>query len=78
MLSKIWNYRLSGLPMALVQLVSIAGLRLADSLRTLLWSRNLGVCGAGVRILADGTLRFPGQIEFGDGVSIGRHTRTQF
>ena len=75
MLSKIWNYRLSGLPMALVQLVSIAGLRLADSLRTALWSRNLGACGAGVRILADATLRFPGRIEFGDGVSIGRHTR---
>ncbi len=75
MLSKIWNYRLSGLPMALVQLFSIAGLRLADRVRTALWSRNLGACGAGVRILADATLRFPGRIELGDGVSIGRHTR---
>jgi acetyltransferase-like isoleucine patch superfamily enzyme len=75
MLSKIWNYRLPGLPMTFVQLFSIAGMRFTDSVRTALWRRNLGACGAGVRILANTTLRFPGQIKFGDGVSIGRHTR---
>jgi acetyltransferase-like isoleucine patch superfamily enzyme len=75
MLSKVWNYRLLGLPMALVQLASIAVLRLADRVRTALWRRNLGACGADVRILADTTLRFPGQIEFEDGVTIGRHAR---
>lgn len=75
MLSKIWNYRLSGLPMAFVQLLSIAGMRLADSVRTELWRRNLGASGIGIRILADTTLRFPSQIELGDAVSIGRHTR---
>ena len=61
--------------MAVVQLLSIAGMRLADSVRTALWRSNLGASGAGVRILADTTIRFPGQIELGDGASIGRHTR---
>jgi acetyltransferase-like isoleucine patch superfamily enzyme len=75
MLSKVWNYRLPGLPMALIQLLSIAGMRFADRVRTALWRRNLGACGAGVRILADTAMRFPGHIELGDGVSIGRHTR---
>jgi acetyltransferase-like isoleucine patch superfamily enzyme len=75
MLSKVWNYRLPGLPMAFVQLLSIAGMRFAESVRTALWRRNLGACGAGVRILSKTTLRFPGHIELGDGVSIGRHTR---
>jgi acetyltransferase-like isoleucine patch superfamily enzyme len=75
MLSKIWNFRLPGLPMAFVQLFSIAGMRFADRVRTELWRRNLGACGAGVRILAKTTLRFPGRIELGDGVSIGRRTR---
>jgi acetyltransferase-like isoleucine patch superfamily enzyme len=75
MLSKVWNYRLSGLPMAFVQLIAIAGLRLSDSVRTALWRQNLGACGKGARILAGTTMRFPGHIELGDGVSIGRHTR---
>ncbi len=61
--------------MAFVQLFSIGGVKLADRVRTALWSANLGASGAGVRILADTTMRFPGQIEFGDRVSIGRHTR---
>ena len=75
MLAKVWNCQLPGLPMAIVQLLSIAGMRLADNVRTALWCRNLGASGSGVRILADTTIRFPGQIELGDAVCIGRHTR---
>jgi len=75
MLSKIWNCRLSGLPMAFIQLLSIAGMRLADNVRTALWRTNLGAAGTHIRILANATIRFPGQIELGDGVSIGRYAR---
>ena len=75
MLPKVWNYQLSGLPMAFVQLFSIGGMRFADRVRTELWCANLGASGTGVRILADTTLRFPGQIELGDRVCIGRHAR---
>ena len=61
--------------MAFVQLLSISGMRLADSVRTALWRTNLGAAGAHIRILANTTIRFPGQIELGDGVSIGRYAR---
>ncbi len=50
-------------------------MRLSDRVRSALWGLNLGKCGKGVRVLAGAALRFPGHIELGDHVSIGRRTR---
>jgi len=73
MLDKIWNRKISGLPMLLVQLFIIFVGKLGDFLTTGLWRRNLGKVGKGVKLQLGISIRYPNNISLSDHVSVGRH-----
>ncbi len=69
---RFWNGRAVGLPSAALALAGAAWRALGDQIATRLHRPNLGHLGAGSRIGAGGSIRYPGRISLGAGVWIGR------
>ena len=73
MLDKIWNKKISSLPMLLVQLFIVFVGKLGDFLMTRLWRTNLGKVGKGANFQLGITIRYPDNISLSDHVSVGRN-----
>ncbi len=73
MLNKVWNRKITGLPMMLVQVFIIVLGRLIDFFMTFLWRMNLGSSGKGTKLQRGVVIRNPGNITLSDYVSVGRY-----
>jgi len=73
MLKKVWNRKVSSLPMMLVQVFIVFFGRFIDFLMTCLWRMNLGSAGKGSKLQLGITIRYPDNISLSDYVSIGRY-----
>lgn len=76
-MAKIWNGRLTGVPMFAAQAMKIAMGRIADGSCTLFWRGNLAEVGQGAQVQAGAVIRYPGNIRLGPGSSIGRHAELE-
>jgi len=74
MKSKIWGGRFKGLLSSTILLFSIIIERLLYMLSSFLFSKNIKKCGKNVKIMIGCKYRYPGFIEVGDNVIIGKDT----
>lgn len=74
MKDRIWNHRLSGIPGALVNIVSIIWTRFNNRIMTFLFLGNVKQHGKNIQIMRGGIFRYPGWIELGDNIIIGKST----
>lgn len=70
-MSKIWNYKLIGLPGALFICVQETLCKIADKCTTLVVSHNIKNCGRNVIFMRGLTYRYPKNISVKDNVCIG-------
>ena len=73
MFTKIWNNRISGFPMLLIQLVTIFLQRMNDWISNFLWRGNLRSVGKMTQIQSKVGIRYPHNVSLGDAVSVGRN-----
>lgn len=70
---RYWSGGITGLWGAAIQLVDATVNRILDGLATCITRPNLGRVGEGVVIQRGAVIRYPGRIELGDNVRVGRH-----
>lgn len=73
MIKKVWNGKILGFPMMLVQVSAVVFGKLVDFFVTCLWRMNLGKAGVGTKLKRGIVVRYPGNISLSDYVSVGRY-----
>ena len=74
MKDRVWNGRYSGLLGALVNIVSVMWTRLVNKTVTVLFLGNVGSHGKHIMIMRGVNCRYPGWVEIGNNVIIGKNT----
>ena len=72
MLNKFWNRRLSGLPCAYFMVTKSLIMKFIDWIYTILWQHNFAKVGGKIYIGYGSVIRYPGSIQLGQRVNIGR------
>jgi acetyltransferase-like isoleucine patch superfamily enzyme len=77
MFNRLWNRKFTGLPALVAYLILLFWRKLFGYCYNLIMLANIGISGRGCKLLYPVTWRYPGNIIFGDSVTIAQHTRIE-
>ena len=75
MLNRIWNKKISSVPMLFIQAFIIIVEKSIDMFMTILWRANLGKAGKGSKLQYGVIIRYPNNISLSNYVSVGRYAQ---